>query len=354
MTLAVAFTDGFDHYPVSGAAGTELGILQAWQAQGGGDPIVPTFATGYKGRGKRLELTPGLTTDARLLRTVPSCTQVSMHIASSITHFDLTAVRGWITFRDAVNAEVFGIRTLPTGQLGLYNGASLLAQTAPISPQVAHRYNLAVDITNPASCDVQLWVDGDPAKGFHVSATDVTASNGPIIMLGLEQWGYGAGADGGNDHGFDDCVFCYGAAQNIGELEIITSGPTTDVRKQWTPLTGTNNYAMVDEIPPNGDTDYNSSTVVGNIDLQGFPALPTAPDSIFCVSQIFGAKKEESGTRGFAPVMTGTGADHVATTQNLSTSYDWYYQHYLTNPDTAAAWLAAARTAAGFGYKDAL
>jgi len=77
-------------------------------------------------------------------------------------------------------------------------------------------------------------------------------------------------------------------------------------------------------------------------------------DSIFCLSQIFCARKEEAGTRGFAAVMKGTGANVIGPTQNVATTYDYFYQHYLQNPDTLAAWLAAERTAASFGYEDAL
>jgi hypothetical protein len=353
MVLTVGVIDGFDHYP-AGGVGTTLGFLTAWNSSGSGFGPTASFDTGYRGRGKRLELATGLVGDARMIRTVPSSKQASMHIASSINHFDTGNVRGWMSLRDAFNAEIFMIATLPAGVLGLYNGASLLAQTPPITAGVPHRYNLTADVTDAGDSDIQLWVDGDPNKGFHYTGGDGSNSNNDIRLIGLEQWGYGAGADGGNDHSFDDLVYCYDAIQNIGELEVVTDGPTSDVVKQWTPLTGTDNFEMVNEIPPTGDTDYNFSSLVGNKDLQGFPVLPTTPDSIFCVSQIFGIRKEESGTRGFNPLINVDATDFPQATQNVATSYDWFYQHYLQNPDTLAAWLVAERAAATFGYEDAI
>ena len=353
MVLTVGVVDGFDHYP-SSISGTG-GFGTVWQLVGAGGTATPSFTTGYRGRGKRLEMSEGLLSDAGVMRTVPPSKQISMHIASQFAHFDTTQGREWLSFRNASNAEIFTLYTLPTQKLALYQAGVFVGQTAQIiSLNVAHRFNLAVDITSPSSCDIQMWVDGDPNKGFHLSGVDAVNSTANVELIRLSQGGYGASADGGNDHGFDDFVYCYGAATNIGELEVITNGPTSDTQKQWIPLTGTDNYAMVDEIPPNLDTDYNSSSVVGNIDLQKFPALPTAVDSIFCLSQIFCARKEEAGTRGFAAVMKGTGANVIGPTQNVATTYDYFYQHYLQNPDTLAAWLAAERTAASFGYEDAL
>ena len=57
--------------------------------------------------------------------------------------------------------------------------------------------------------------------------------------------------------------------------------PTSDGNyTQWTPKTGTSHFAMVDETPCNGTTDYNSTNTVGNRDsytmsLSSIPAGAT-------------------------------------------------------------------------------
>ncbi len=54
--------------------------------------------------------------------------------------------------------------------------------------------------------------------------------------------------------------------------------PTSDgFYTQWTPSTGTSHFALVDETPCNGTTDYNSTTVVGNRDSYGV-SLASVPD----------------------------------------------------------------------------
>jgi hypothetical protein len=350
MTLTPLIVDGFDHYA---AVDATLGAQQQWQRVGVGVPAtMDTSQVGYRGRGKRMEMGMGLLGDAGILRPFTDTNLLSMHIASKLNNVDVDQPRVWMSFRDILNQEVFTIQTLPTLQLALYTGATLLAHTAPITLSVAHRFNLWGDFTDPANCDVSFTVDGDrDNKGFHFVG-DAKASTSQLSMIRLGQGGYGVSAPTvTNDHSFDDLVLCSGASQNIGELEVITQGPVGDVRKQWTPLTGTDNYAMVDDLPPNADTDYNSSVTPGNIDLQQFPVLPVTPDSIFCVSHFMGARKEEAGTRTIASVTNRTG-DHVGVNQNLSTSYDWYYDHRLVDPETNAAWTVANRAATSFGYKD--
>lgn len=356
MALTVAFQEGFDHYVASLAAAQPLGFRNTW-IEALSTPPSLAYQPGFRGRGHALELTPDVAS-GRYQRAIPAATQISQHTAIKVTDWDGVNIRPILSWLDFAGNTQFSLFTHPNGTLGLYRdlGATLLATSNyGLTEGVVHRLNLAFDFSNPTSGSADLWIDGNHTNGFTISATDLLASaNNTVGMIGLNSQGYGAGINYGHVWQADDLVVCYGAAQNIGELEVITNGPTADVLQQWTRSTGANNYALVDELPPNLDTDYNSSAVAGNIDKQSFPVLPTAPDSIFCVSQIIGARKEEAGTRAIAAVMAGTGADVVGVSQNLTTDYAWYYEHYLTNPDTAAAWLASERAAASFGYKDAL
>jgi hypothetical protein len=354
MALTVGFADGFDHY--LDATNSPLGLKSQWTASGS---IGLSFKTpGFKGRGKCLNVDQpaGTGGNKHLFRAVPSCNQISQHTALRFLSPKTDAAMQVLGWNDILNATQFSLYLLPSGQLGLYRGLGntlLAVSNYAAEDGIVHRYNFAFDFTNPISGSAQMWIDGDPNKGFNISGVDLLATaNNDVRSVSLEIIGGGTNPDQWN-YDVDDYMFCYGAATNIGEMELITSAPTADFQKQWTPLTGTDNFAMVDEIPPDGDTSYNSSSVVGHVDLQTFAALPVTPDSIFCVTQIIGAKKEESGTRGIAPVVKMT-TEHDGTTQNVTTDYTWYYEHYLKNPETTAAWLASERAAAHWGYKDAL
>jgi len=353
MALTPIVVDGFDHYPTAANDAT-LGLQQTWAPAGTGAPTI-TFVTGFRGRGKAIHVSHSLF-QGRIQRPIPASTQLSQHMAFRMTEWDGDNIRPIFTWRDFSAGTQFALQAHPNRKIGLYRGygTTLLAESAlALNQNVVHRFNFAFDFSNPVSGSAQMWIDGSLANGFSISNTDLLATaNNTVDMVCVDSQGYGSNADMGHRFDVDDFVLCNGAAQNIGELELITQGPTSDIQKQWTPLSGVDNYPMVDEIPPNADTDYNSSTVVGNIDYQGFPVLPTTPDSIFCLTQILAARKEEAGTRSIAAALKQTG-ETIGTVQNLTTQYEWYYEHYLKNPETVAAWLLAERNAAGFGYKDA-
>src|SRR5690606_31110163 len=84
--------------------------------------------------------------------------------------------------------------------------------------------------------------------------------------------------EGPNATDFDDFYVCdlSGSVANdfIGPLRIETLMPTGDgAAAAWTPSTGSDHYALVDEIGPNGDTDYNVTNSAGNRDLFTKPAI---------------------------------------------------------------------------------
>lgn len=350
--LTVAFQDGFDHYPASFSASQVLGISNVWNVSviSGGTNL--TFETGFRGRGKCVSGVDGAFTQS-LIRPVPQCNQMSLHVAVLPTDWNTDLSRAFLSWRDGSAAQQFSLQFRPNNRLGLFRGSTLLGETQPMSESVVYRLNIAADFTTPGNDTFQMWVNGDLNAGMNLSGIDLLNTSENFVEAAVISWtGHGSNVE---PYGFqvDDYVFCYGAAENIGELEIVTDGPTADVLKEWTPSTGTDNYAMVDELPPDAETSYNSSDTVGNRDLQSFPALPTDPDTIFCLSQIFAARKEEAGTRGFSAVLNQTAAT-VGAQQNLSTDYNYYYEHYLENPETVAAWLASERAAASFGYEDAL
>jgi len=352
MALTPFIVDGFDHY--LDATGNPLGFLSQWTRTSSG--FTPSFKTGFKGRGKCLHPSSGVFS-YRAFRAVPSCTQISQHTAlrfNAITTFDKQPVLGW--YDNGMNCQ-FSLWALPIGRLGLYRGygTTLLASSnLMFTNGIVHRLNMAFDFTNPTSGSADLWIDGDHNKGFSITATDLLATSATDVQAAAIE----VAGDGGNqsstplDYDIDDFVFCYGAAQNIGEMELITSGPVADIQKQWTPSTGTDNFATVDELPPS-TADFNSSSVVGNTDYQQFPALPVSPDSIFCITQALAMRKDEAGTRGFASAIKQT-TEQINTIKNVTTSDVFYYTHYLQNPETLATWLASERTAAGFGYQDAV
>lgn len=111
------------------------------------------------------------------------------------------------------------------------------------------------------------------------------------------------------------------------------------------------NYLLVDENPPNDDTDYVQSATAAQKDTYGFPNMSHTPASIYGVQVNMSAKKDDAGARSICSVTRSGGSDTDGTTLALSTSYLFYMQVIETDPNTAAAWTQSGWNAAEFGVK---
>lgn len=118
---------------------------------------------------------------------------------------------------------------------------------------------------------------------------------------------------------------------------------------QFTPSTGSN-YACVDDASPNDDTDYVSSSTVGNVDTYAYGDLSTVGTVLAAIVMLY-MKKTDAGARSVAPVVRHSGTDYVGTDINPGTTYSYGKQIYELNPGTSAAWTASEINAAEFGSK---
>lgn len=118
---------------------------------------------------------------------------------------------------------------------------------------------------------------------------------------------------------------------------------------QFTPSAGSN-YQNVDEMPSNGDTDYNASATVGHIDTFNFPAL-TLPGTPRAVQTIHSARGD-IGSAALRTVHRVAGSNYVGSTETVNTSYAGRGRHCApVNPATGADWTASAVNATQTGYE---
>ena len=150
---------------------------------------------------------------------------------------------------------------------------------------------------------------------------------------------------------WDDMYMASGSTSFQGDCRVITAVPNSDgASAQWTPSTGTAHYAVVDEIPQNGDTDYVSSATVGHRDTYGMPALGVTGTVVGVMVQAM-ARKDDAGTRTLAlPVRSG-GTDYVDAGQPLVSTYTPIKRLLLTDPDTGSAWTVGGVNAAEVGVE---
>lgn len=130
--------------------------------------------------------------------------------------------------------------------------------------------------------------------------------------------------------------------------------PDTDSAVDFTPSAGSDNFAMVDDLPNDGDTTYNESGTAGHEDLflPDVSGLPAGP--IVAVGVYANARASEAGPLEFGGVME-SGTERIAPAgEVLITSYrgKLYVPMQPLDPDDDEPWTPARLAAVKFGYRN--
>lgn len=130
----------------------------------------------------------------------------------------------------------------------------------------------------------------------------------------------------------------------LGDVRIYTLFPNADAgTPDWTPSTGTDLYAMVDEVSQDGDTTYNENDgTVGNQYEVNFDDLPADIVNIYGVQAIMLARKTDAGSAGVTQSMDSSGTIGDGTEKTLTTTYAPYSDIFELDPNTTSAWTPTA------------
>jgi len=121
-------------------------------------------------------------------------------------------------------------------------------------------------------------------------------------------------------------------------LEPTADGAQTD----WTPSSGTINYEMVDDVPPDDATSYNQALSTGSIDLFEVDDCPLYIDEINFVQVAYRAALVTSGYNEVTDLVRVGTVNYSGTESTIvpiTPSFTYYLGtlHYL-NPSTGSAW----------------
>jgi hypothetical protein len=132
---------------------------------------------------------------------------------------------------------------------------------------------------------------------------------------------------------YDDVYSKSGTLASLGEARIGKYEHTADFDTQFDPLTGVDNFAMVNEASVDGDTSYNSSNTVGAYDLFTGQPIDTTPDTIHAVQLVCAARKLDSGTRTIKQISKLGATQQDGADFNLAATYLWVRDLFELNPD---------------------
>jgi hypothetical protein len=245
---------------------------------------------------------------------------------------------------------------LTTGALAVYRGGvssgTLLASSAIglINTSTWYYIEFKVTIDNAVGA-YEARID----ESTVVSGTGADTQNG-----GTASWNTIVFGSPSNNCIVDDLYICdtSGSTNNdfLGNCQVEVIRPQTDAvaagsNAGFTPSTGTDHGAMVDETTPNSDTDYNAGTAVGQKDSYNYPSLALS-GSIKGVKVAPFMKKTDAGARTVGTIVRRGGVNYNhANSISPTTSYRFEPQIWETDPSTTSAWDAAGVAAAEFGLE---
>ena len=122
----------------------------------------------------------------------------------------------------------------------------------------------------------------------------------------------------------------------------------------WTPGSGTDNYAMVDDVPTDDDTSHVESGTEDDTDLYDFGNLSTiTTEPIFGLQVNTDVRMNEfpGDIDFYQPVKSGTTTSDGEATNVATDGYEVATRILETDPDTGSAWTATGVGGTQFGIK---
>lgn len=331
--------EGFDHYPATQGVG---GLDSAWNNYA----LIPAagFFAGLGGDGQCLRMgTSG--SQSGYSQPIPDANKLTIHWAFKIGG-GISVISGeFIQLCTASAGHQFGIGMDATGHLNVVGEANAIVATSAFAaiPNQVYRCCFQADLTTG---NIRCSINGDDDAGLHQNGLDI--QDDPVSNLcslfRFHQWG---GLDAYMDDlivGIDECV-------DWGPQELNTLAASADVVAAWTRSAGATNFSNVDDLPFTGDTDYNTSSVVGQKDVFEYNNPPHTPASILAVQLMTIARKEESAVRKFREFLRIGGVDYNGDEHNLAETYGRWFSTWVVNPATGLAWTAGELNALQGGYE---
>lgn len=254
-------------------------------------------------------------------------------------------------FRDTSSNALVSITVDPSGYLqarsGLASGALLGTSSSPAMVAGSWQHVECKVFMDAAAATIEVRVEGVTVlnlTGLALSATNIQNT----------VWGTYTALSAPADDSFmyvkDFVVWdASGSINNdfLGSCSVVTMTPNADSSFNWTASSGSTGYNLIDEAPPNDDTDYiEADATPPSASLFGMTDLPADVTSVKALMTLARARKTDGGDGNLQVGLKSSSSTATGSDRPISTAYTYYTDVFETDPATTAAWLPAAANAA--------
>jgi len=347
--MTILLIDGFDLY---NGTGVNTGLQARWTTtvgSGGSNAMI----TGRFG-GQALRNTTGSGGASVFCSRTFSSAISSGSIGLAVRVNSLTPAQTiFMHLRDSAGTYMIGLGILSSGAITALRTTAIATSTvlgtsaaSLVSASTWHYVELEFVISDTVG-EMRVYLDGtqilnltnvDTRNGSPTTVQNVVLSsaNGSVPSLATD---------------IDD-LYITNSTTRLGERRVETIRPNADTsEKDFTPLSGTDNFAMVDDTTCDGDTTYVQASTAGDLDLYTTAGLSSTPTAISAVQITAFALKTDATTREIALSVKSGATSSDGSNYALAASYTKFDRILETDPDTAAAWDTTGVNSLEFGPK---
>ncbi len=318
------FRDGFDSYASSG---TGVSFATKWTSVNG------TFSL-TTGRFSGRCITGGNTAMSALMDSAVG--SLTFHGG---VKFDLSDRSFGVVRFKSTTTYMVGFRAQADGSIAAFretglNAGTELGRSAAGVVNSSSWYSVTAEIVISDTVGrVTICIDGAQV----LNLTSVDTRNGSPTTVDTIQIG-----DGVSNFFVDDVYVIDVATKLTAHPRIETLYPNSDgATLNFTPSTGSDHFAVVDEAQASS-SDYLSGSNVGDLDLLGLGNLSSSPASIEEVCIVGYLQKTDATARSMALGVKSGATTSDGSNFNLNSSGLRHERPLATDPNTSAAWAAAA------------
>jgi len=319
-------------------AGAESGSLLELDSTGGAGASIVT--SGQKTGARAFQASNAGANTSYFLQNIPATRQIRKGCYHQITLFNTTSP--YLTFLSIRSAggELIGLQYTSVG-----NNLSLMIAGVAQATIPGYTLNVlrhvAIDINIDASAGwAKVYIDGVLQLSF-----EGNTGNADIIT---DWFGKIAGSGGTgtvtyifDDIYIDDTTGEAATAPPVLRFYYVTPNANGNY-SQWDGSDGNqvDNYLLIDEIPPNSDTDYVETNVVDELDSYNMTTITLEAGQQVEAIIPFAFVKRAGSTEEIALGTRLSGTDAVGSDQAPTTSYNFLWERQTTKPG-GGAWAQA-------------